>query len=159
MALTKALGNPPGLYVALSGWRPEGDVVRVSWSVWVVARNYRSHEAARSGDGATVGLLELADAAVATLLGLPGVTVQAFVPDRGVYVQSHGVYTGEITCSAGLDLPNAMDIDAVLADFETFHADYDIAPGSPGAHAGWLATPPDHSTAAPDAADTVNLNP
>ena len=158
MALTKALGNPPGLYVALSSWRPDGEVVLVSWSVWVVARNYRGHDAARSGDGSVIGLLELADATVATLLGLPGITVQSFVPDRGVYVQSHGVYTGEITCSARLDLPNAPDIAAGLAGFETFHADYDIAPAAPGAHAGWLAAPPDYSTAAPDAADTVNLD-
>lgn len=156
-AVRDAVGRPPALYVALRSYKPEGEVAEVVWSVWCVAQSYRGAAEGRVGDGAALGLMDLAEGAMAALLEAGGVVVQSFASDRGEYVKPFGVYTGEITCSARIDLPQSFDLAARLARFETFHADYDLAPATPEAHAAWLAEPPDFSTAAPDAADTVHL--
>lgn len=155
--LIKALGKPPAVYASLRIVNGDGDMASARYALWVVAQNFRGHQAARQGDGIVLGLYDLADAVTAAVLAAGGYKFISFVPDNGEYADKYGVHTGEITFTAGTDLPNQIDLQALLAPFETFHADYDVAPTTPAAHSGWLAEPPSTTLAAPDASDTVTL--
>lgn len=155
--LIAALGKPPAVYVSVRTVDPDGEMDTVRYSLWVVAQNFRGHQAARQGDGIVLGLYDLADAVRAVILAAPGYVLGKFTPDNGEYADKYGVHTGEISCSIRTDLPDQFDLPALLAPFETFHADYDIDPTTPAAHSGWLLDPPSTTLAAPDAADTVTL--
>lgn len=155
--LIDALGKPPAVYVSLRELKVDGDTVTVNFSLWLAAQNFRGHQAARQGDGVQLGLYDLAEGVMAAILGAPGYTLSGFRPDNGEYVDKYGVHTGEITCSVKIDLPQDIDLAERLSPFATFHADYDIDPTTPAAHAGWLRDPPITTQGAPDASDTVTL--
>ncbi len=155
--LIKALGKPPAVFASVRAFDVDGDTGATQFSLWIVAQNFRGHQAARQGDGINPGLYDLADAVMAAILGAPGYVLKGFRPDNGEYADKYGVHTGEITCSVKADLPQDIDLAARLTPFETFHADYDIDPTTPAAYSGWLLDPPSTTLAAPDAADTVTL--
>lgn len=155
--LIKALSKPPAVFASVRRFDVDGDVGGTKLSLWIVAQNFRGHQAARQGDGITLGLYDLADGVMAVILGSAGYVLSSFVPDNGEYADKYGVHTGEITCSVKADLPQDSDLAARLTPFVTFHADYDIAPTTPAAYAGWLHEPPSTTLATPDAADTVTL--
>lgn len=152
--LIKALSKPPAVFASVRTFDADGET---KFSLWIVAQNFRGHQAARQGDGIVLGLYDLADAVMAVILAAPGYVLAKFTPDNGEYADKYGVHTGEITCSVRADLPVEIDLAERLAPFVTFHADYDIAPTTPAAHAGWLHEPPSTTLATPDAADTVTL--
>ena len=155
--LIDALGKPPAVFASVRAVDVSGDLATVRYSLWVVAQNFRGHQAARQGDGIVLGLYDLAEGVMAAILAEPGYMLGNFRPDGGEYADKYGVHTGEITCSTQVDLPDQFDLQALLAPFATFHADYDIDPTTPAAYSGWLLDPPSTTLAAPDAADTVTL--
>lgn len=155
--LIKALSKPPAVFVSVRTFDVDGEVGATQFSLWIVAQNFRGHQAARQGDGITPGLYDLADGVMAAVLAAPGYVLKGFRPDNGEYADKYGVYTGEITCSVKTDLPQDIDLAERLAPFATFHADYDIDPTTPDAHSGWLLNPPVTTLGAPDASDTVTL--
>lgn len=157
--LLEALGKPPAVFASVREVGLDGELATVRYGLWIIAQNFRGHQAARQGDGQAVGLYDLAEGVMAAILGAPGYRLESFRPDAGEYSQQYGVHTGELTCSIRTGLPESIDLPGRLAEFRTFHADLDIPPHTPAAHAGWLTEPPDHSAAAPDAVDTVSLNP
>lgn len=155
--LMAALDKPPAVFVSVRDFKMAGDMITVSYSLWIVAQNFRGHQAARQGDGVTMGLYDLAEGVMAAILGTPGYVLGGFRPDNGEYADKFGVHTGEVTCSVTTDLPQDLDLAERLTSFEISHADYDIDPQTPDAHAGWLAEPPITTLGAPDASDTVTL--
>lgn len=155
--LIAAVSKPPAVFASVRRFDADGEVGATKFSLWIVAQNFRGHQAARQGDGITLGLYDLADGVMAAILGSAGYVLGGFVPDNGEYADKYGVHTGEITCSVKADLPQDLDLAERLTPFETFHADYDIDPTTPAAYAGWLLDPPSTTLAAPDASDTQTL--
>lgn len=156
--LDALLRAAPAMYVSLRGARINGDLMQLDLSIWVLAKSYRAYRAGRQGDALTPGLYELAEAVLATLFTMPGYLPLGFRADSGDYVDKYGIYSGEITLSTTVDVPvDEAALAATLAPFATFHADYDISPMTPNAHAGWVAEPPVTTPDAPDASDTVSL--
>lgn len=155
--LVEAFKQSPSVFASVRAFDVDGEVVTVRYSLWLVAQNFRGHQAARQGDGVQMGLYDLAEGVMAAILGASGYTLSGFRPDNGEYAAQYGVHTGEVTCSAKTDLPQDIDLPEQLSPFVTFHADYDIDPTTPAAHAGWMLDPPSTTLAAPDASDTVTL--
>lgn len=164
-ALVKRFGaEAPAVYVAPMDFTVADGAAAVRFGIACVARNSRSQEAARKGDGKAIGLAQIVDAVLAVMDGgcaagtvfyVTGVSFQA---DEAFYAA--GLYVATVAVEAdGVELPRAID-DSTLALFKTFRASYDVEPHESAAeHAKWAADPPDHTTSAPEAAETVTLQP
>lgn len=149
----------PAAWVILRGLRPGTDVagdafrVAATFAVMVAAKNARNERAARHGAAGDVGAYQLAMDVRALLIGhqlgleierlAPGAVNILAVPGRGsLAVLACEFTTAWIEEAAPADGGN-------IADFTTFHADWDIPPlGN--------ATPPLPADD-PDATDTVTL--
>ena len=165
--------DAPAIYVALGSFPIQRGYARPKFGVACVARNSRSQQAARHGDGVAIGLQPMLDAAMSLLDGATvsygddgaGGTAHAvgfeavacdLISSEALYRK--GLYVGvvQIQTSADVSLPEFLDGD--LADFKTFAADVDIDPHQASTeHAKWLQEPPDHSLSAPELSDQLNL--
>lgn len=164
-SLVKRFGaEAPAVYVAPMDFTVTDGEADVRFGIACVARNSRSQEAARKGDGKAIGLAQIVDAVLAVMDGgraagtvfyVTGVSFQA---DEAFYAA--GLYVATVAVEAtGVELPRALT-ESALADFKTFRASYDVEPHeSATEHAKWAADPPDHTTSAPEAAETVTLQP
>lgn len=153
----------PAVYVALGSFPVKRGYARPKFGIACVAKNSRSHQAARHGDGVAIGLHEMLEAVMALV---DGVTIADasfevvgcdLVASEALYQK--GIYAGvvQVQTSAEVPLPPAID-EAALSNFATFHADYDIEPHQASTeHTKWLQEPPDLSTSAPELSDTVIL--
>lgn len=161
------MNDAPAVYVALGSFPVRGGYARPKFGIACVARNSRGQAAARHGDGVVIGLQEMLDHVMSLIdgaridVGETSTTLEVtscdLVTSEALYQKS--VYAGvvQIQTAADVRLPALLAEDA-LAEFETFHADYDIEPHQPaGEHTKWLAEPPDHTTSAPELSDTLNL--
>lgn len=160
--------DAPAVYVAMGSFPVRASMARPKYGVACVARNSRSHQAARHGDGVAIGLHEMLEAVMSLLDGATiaagGDEVVTFevvscdlVTNDALYQK--GIYAGvvQIQVSAELRLPPPLD-ESALTDFQTFHGAYDIDPHQPASeHSKWLAEPPDLSASAPELSDTLNL--
>ena len=61
--------DAPAVYVAMGSFSIKNRYARPKFGVACVARNNRSHQAARHGDGVTIGLYEMLDAVMPLLDG------------------------------------------------------------------------------------------
>ena len=159
--------DAPAVYIAMGSFPVRNRQARPKFGVACVARNSRSQHAARHGDGIQIGLSEMLEA-VMTLID--GATVsfddgQSAVSFEVVHcdmvnseeLYKKGVYVGvvQLQTTADVALPALLDD---LAEFKTFHADFDIDPHQSAAeHSKWLQEPSDHSSSAPELSDTVIL--
>lgn len=161
------MNDAPAVYVALGSFPVRGGYARPKFGIACVARNSRGQAAARHGDGVVIGLQEMLDHVMSLIDGARldvGETSATFevtscdlVTSEALYQK--GVYAGvvQIQTAADVRLPLFLK-ESDLAEFQTFHADYDIEPHQPaGEHTKWLAEPPDHGTSAPELSDTLNL--
>jgi hypothetical protein len=135
----------------------------IQFGVGCVVRSARGQAAARKGDGKAIGLYQLIEGVLAALhtrlagdllWEAAGVDLlsDATLADNGLHVAVVHVR------AAGVDVPPGGVDESTLADFEIFHADYDVPPhDSRAEHEKWLAEPPDHETSAPDVSDTIQL--
>ena len=165
--------DAPAVYVALGSFPIKSGYARPKFGVACVARNSRSQQAARHGDGVAIGLQPMLDAAMSLLDGATvsygddgaggpahAVGFEAVACDlvSSEALYKKGLYVGvvQIQTSADVSLPEFLDGD--LADFKTFAADVDIDPHqAPAEHAKWLQEPPDYSTSAPELSDQLKL--
>lgn len=165
------VSDSPAVYVALGSFPVKGGYAQPKFGIACVAKNSRGHQAARHGDGMTVGLQEMLDAVMAIVETTPVTVGEGEDADQVTFevlscdqiaseaLYQKGVYVGvvQIQAASGVPLPSTLD-EAALADFTTFHADYDVDPHQPPAeHIKWLQEPPDHSTSAPELSDTLNV--
>ncbi len=155
--------DAPAAYVTLANF-PVGDTgATLRAAVVCVARNAAGPQAARQGDGKVIGLFQIMDAVMAALhQASAGGAVWAvvggeFMENKAVY--DSGLQVGSIKLETLGPVTVPLGVDAApLADFETFHADYDIDPlADPADRAGWVAEPPDHSGAVPELTDELQL--
>jgi hypothetical protein len=154
--------DAPAIYVSLGAVSVQDGALQIDCGVACVARNARGPKSARHGDTETLGLLPMLDAALAVLDGARvggGTPFYAtgidLLHDDMLY--QRGVHVGVLRLRA-TDIPIESLDESALADFVTFHADYDIDPHDAAFdHDKWLQEPPDHSTSAPDLSDQLNL--
>lgn len=149
--------DAPAAYVVAMDGALNGDVATPQFVVVLVARNARGHQAARHGDGRTVGLYEMLDAGIAELHGGQTddanwtVTRYQFVQDEALREQ--GLQTALVLIQADVDPPQKDAIN--LGDFTEFHADYDLEPLAGDAdRQRWAAE--DHAEPGPDLHSHIN---
>lgn len=159
------VSDSPAVYVALGSFPVVNGYARIKFGIACVARNSRSHQAARHGDGVVIGLHEMLDA-IMTLAdgatvgtGDEAVTFEVTSCDQvaSEALYQKGIYAGvvQIQSAAEVALPALL---GDLSDFKTFHADYDVEPHQESTeHDKWLEEPANHSTSAPELSDTLNL--
>lgn len=164
------LTDAPAVYVALGSFPVRNRYARPKYGIACVARNSRSHQAARHGDGVAIGLYEMLEAVMAMVDGAPVGYAQGGLDEAVCFevvscdlvnseaLQQKGLYVGivQLQASAEVSLPGVPD---TLSDFETFQADYDIDPHQLATeHEKWLQEPADHGTSAPELSDTLPLH-
>lgn len=154
----------PAVFIAFAGGgsRAPGATtfdIDGQWIVYVATGHASGQAARRRGDALQIGAYELVELLVPQLHLFK-------VPDTGTLmaVRVENLYTGSIdrqglaVYALTFQLPMSMPLQldpAVLDDFETFTAQYDVPPHTPAEHPKWLAG--DFSTSNPDATETVTL--
>lgn len=148
--------DAPAAYIVAADGTLSQAIATPQFVLVLVARNARGHQAARRGDGKTIGLYEMLDAAIAELHG--GQTADAgwqvtryqFLHDNPM--RDQGLQIALVQLQADTDPPQK---DATnLGEFLEFHADFDIDPQTPTEHQRWLDE--DHSAPAPDMQAHIN---
>lgn len=150
------LDAPAAYVVAMDGSISQA-VATPQFVVVLVARNARGHQAARHGDGQTIGLYEMLDAGIAELHGgqTEGgswqVTRYQFLQEDAL--REHGLHAALVQLQADVDPPQKDQQN--LGEFLEFHADYDIEPtATPEDRERWLNE--DHADPAPDLQSHIN---
>ena len=160
------LTDAPAIYVALGSFPVASRYARPKYGIACVARNHRSHQAARHGDGVTIGLYEMLDAVMEMIDGASvnyseedTVSFEVVSCDQiaSEALFQKGVYAAVVQIQSISEIPFA-GVTERLADFKTFHADYDIdAQQSSAEHNNWLREPPELGSSAPSVSDTLKL--
>lgn len=155
--------DAPAVYVSAAPFQVSDGSARLKFGIACVARNSRGFDAARKGDGKVIGLYDIMESVASLVDGASiadlswRVTGGDFLSNEALY--KAGVYAGvvQVEMVGASPLPSALD-ESALADFQTFHGDYDVDPHqAPAEHDKWLQEPPDHSTSAPELSDTIIL--
>lgn len=151
----------PAVYVAPSSFGIERSGVALPrFGIALVARNAAGQKAARQGDGVAIGLYQMIDAVLGTLNNCATAS-SAWRPYSLDFMHEEllfrsGVYVAVIKVEGSeIQLPNPID-EAILADFMSFHADYDVAPFESSTVQGEWAQQ-DYTNGQPDAQDQVTL--
>ncbi|WP_181297026.1 phage protein Gp37 [Pseudomonas sp. Q2-TVG4-2] len=149
--------DAPAAYVVAADGTLSQAIATPQFVVVLVARNARGHQAARRGDGKTVGLYQMLDAAIAELHG--GQTADAswqvtryqFLHDS--QFRDQGLQIALLQIQADTDPPQK---DAVnLGEFLEFHSDFDISPlATAEDRERWVNE--DHAAPAPDLQSHIN---
>ena len=164
--LARYAADAPALYVVPGRITVKDDDATLEFTVVGIVRNVAGQAQARKGDGKDIGcdhLLILATRAINQQRhgNCRWFLTTAEMADDDLFLQA-GIAAIEmkfVSSPVPLDADFGADQLAELDDFNTFHADLDIAPeAGPAEHARWLATPPDYSTSSPDAQLDVTLN-
>lgn len=164
--LARYVTDAPALYVVPGRITVKDDDATLEFTVVGIVRNVAGQAQARKGDGKDIGcdhLLALATRAINQQRHgkCRWALTSAQMADDDLFLQA-GIAAIEMKFASSpvpLDADFGADQLAELDDFNTFHADLDIAPQAGSAeHVKWLATPPDYSTSQPDADLTVALN-
>lgn len=165
--VAKMAVDAPAVYVAMGSSPVRDGYIKLRAGLACVARNSRGQLAARHGDGQVIGMLEIADAVMTLIDGAMldvggdrvGLAVTACDMLNSEALYRAGLYVAIVQVEVQASVAIGALIDpTTLADFKTFHADYDVEPLADGAeHDKWLAEPPDHTGSAPELSDTLNL--
>jgi len=146
----------PAAYVVALDGDLDDSVARPQFVVVLVARNARSHQAARHGDGRSLGLYEMLDAAIGELNGgkTPDANWRAtrYQFMREPELRDQGLHAALVLIETTTDAPTSAA--GVLGDFLAFHADFDLAPHAPAEYPRWLQD--DHGDPAPDMQSHIN---
>lgn len=160
------MSDAPAVYVAMGSFPVKNSAATLKYGIACVAKNSRSHQAARHGDGVAIGLYDMLDAVMALVDGVVinhaegsvGFEVIGcdVVANEDLYQK--GVYVGVVQIQSTTEVSLLTEI-ANLADFETFASHWDIDPHQAASeHQKWAGEPPDFSTSAPELSDTLSLN-
>lgn len=160
--LRRMLALTPCILVAFAGGAPiagTAPAIDARWLVYVATANASGQAARRRGDAQQAGAYELIEQVVVPALHchtVPGVGTLTLGPIENLFsgtVERQGLAVYAVT----FQMPMEFDVTPaaeLLADFETFDAQYDIPPLEAGAeHTKWLAG--DYGTSTPDAHDQV----
>ncbi len=161
--VSRFASDAPAVYVSPEPLQVSDGVMTVNFGVACVARNARGHEDARRGDGQTIGLYQIVEQLAALLdngrTASIAWTVSGVSFMRDGLLFDSGLTVAEISASGRVTLPAAID-ESLLADFKTFHADYDVDPHQPQTeHVKWIKEPSDHSSSRPELTDNLQVQP
>lgn len=166
--------DAPAIYVAMGSFPVANRCAKPKYGIACVAKNSRGHQSARHGDGVAIGLYELLDAVMALVDGAAIVYRQGVVDGEefsdtvsfevtscdlisSEVLFQKGVYAGVVQIQSIAEVPFS-GVTERLADFKTFHSNYDIEPHeAPAEHNKWLQEPTGNSTSAPELIDTLKL--
>jgi hypothetical protein len=159
--LKRIMTFAPAVYVIAGNFPIKDGVASLTFSLVCLARNARGDQAARQGDGITIGLYQILDylAGLFNPCAMPSAVLSA---DQVRFVRADGftaanVNAGLLTITGKVTLDHNID-ESLLSDFVTFGADYDIEPFAGSVeHGKWLQEPADHTTSAPYLTDTTTL--
>lgn len=159
--LAKFAATAPAVY-AVAGKVAFADATATArFGLLCIARNARGNDAARRGDGQTIGLYQILDGLAAWLDShatdstVWNVAAMDF-PDGQIW-RDNGLSAGILQLGAKVLPPKLLD-ETALGAFETFHADYDVDPfQAQGEHEKWAKEPPDYTTSLPELTDTTIL--
>jgi phage gp37-like protein len=146
---------PAAYLVAMDGSITQA-IATPQFVVVLVARNARSHQAARQGDGKTIGLYEMMEACIGELHG--GQTdnaswqVTRYQFQQEAELRNQGLCAALVLVQADVDPPQKDGMN--LGEFLEFHADFDIDPLTPGEHQRWLDE--NHDAPEPDLQSHIN---
>ncbi|MDA8483594.1 DUF1834 family protein [Pseudomonas resinovorans] len=122
---------PAAYVVSLDGsLMPDRGKALAPFSIVLVARNARGHDAARHGDGRVIGLYEMVDAGIAlfnearTASGLWYVTGYQFL--QLTELRERGLYVALLALQTQCDTPTPATTD--LADFDHLYANWKVVP-------------------------------
>lgn len=157
--------DAPAVYVAMGSFPVKDRNIRPKYGIACVAKNSRSHQAARHGDGVTIGMYEMLEAVMELVDGVDivfgdnatsfEVTACDLIASEALFQK--GIYAGVVQVQSIAEVPLA-GVTEHLADFKTFHADYDVRPHEdPAEHNKWTQEPANYSTSEPDLTDTLKL--
>lgn len=151
----------PAVYAVIGGTKFINGLASVRFSLMCLSKNSRGHDAARRGDGQTIGLYQMLDGLSAWL--------DSHQTDSTVWnVNSIDFATAPIWRDNGLSVatiqltddvlqPALLD-ESTLADFITFNADYDVDPHQAQTeHLKWAQEPPDYTTSRPELTDITTI--
>lgn len=164
--LARYVTDAPALYVVPGRITVKDDDATLEFTVVGIVRNVAGQAQARKGDGKDIGcdhLLALSTRAINQQRHghCRWFLTTAEMADDDLFLQA-GIAAIEmkfVSSPVQVDADFGADQLAELDNFNTFHADLDIAPEAGDAeHAKWLATPPDYSTSQPDATLDLALN-
>lgn len=157
------LSAAPAVYVVAGPVKFTGDVANIEFALFCLARNARGNDAARRGDGQTIGLYQILDT-LAAWLDSHSTTSAVWSADSIAFSKAqiwadNGLSVGSLQVSTQVTGPALLDPTA-LDDFITFHADYDIDPHqSQVDHLKWAEEPPNYTVSAPELSETLTLIP
>lgn len=158
--------DAPALYVVPGRITVKDDDATLEFTVVGIVRNVAGQAQARKGDGKDIGcdhLMVLATRAINQQRhgNCRWYLTTAEMADDDLFLQA-GISAIEmkfVSSPVQLDADFGADQMSELDNFNTFHADLDIAPQAGDTeHAKWLVTPPDYRTSTPDATLDVALN-
>lgn len=156
----KFAAQAPAVYV-VAGTSAIGDQKEtLRFDLVCIASNSRGNDAARHGDGQTIGLYQMRDSLIAFLDGhrTTGACwyAKSFDFAKASVWRDNGLTVGSLQLVTTV-MQAGPDVTA-LGGFVTFHADYDADPHQPPAeHDKWAEEPPDYTTSAPELTDTTTL--
>jgi len=153
--------SAPAVYT-VAGQVSYGDAyAEIRFDLICIARNARGVEAARHGDAQTIGLYQIIDTLASYLDSLKTTSTVWSVKSadfaKGAVWLNSGLQAGSLQLTA--KATNAAIDDTVmasLADFATFHADFDVDPHQAQTeHQKWAAEPPDYTASRPELTDDL----
>lgn len=166
--LAQLAPRAPGVHIAFLGAAPlpnlPEEYVASRWALYVLTAHASGQAARRRGDAVAAGAYEILPVLVQAVRTTPFEGFgRATLAGGGIENLWSGVIErrGFALYAVTIEIPMAFVGDtSPLADFETFHADYDAPPfDNLTEHEQWLAEPPDLTDSRPDASDTVTLEP
>lgn len=166
--------DAPAVYVAAPTLAVGDLTASLRFTLAILVRNVGSRDQARGGNAVELGIDQLFTLVCRTVHGkrIGDATwwiKRAEYADDDLFIKQ-GLTALEVSIeSTAIELPYEtddvlsngsalVDGDVTLGDLERLHIDFDIAPQATAADYGrWLASPPDYSTAQPDAQADVQL--
>jgi len=162
--LKRLLRLVPGVFVAFAGGAPKSvgstsPDIDSQWIVYVVTGHASGEAPRRRGDALQIGAYELIQILVPALhlQKVSGGGTLMFAGVDNLYtgtIDKQGIAVYAIRYQVQVCMSMELDL-STLDDFETFDAQYDVAPHTPDEHLKWLEG--DYDTSNPDAHDTVTL--
>ena len=157
--------DAPALYVIPGVMQVDDGIATLRFTVAGVVRNVGGQEQARKGDGIDLGTSHMLTLVVRALhchciAGCDWTMQRAELVDEVVFAQAGIAAIEMYFVSSPIELDSdfgAAQLDE-LDDLLHVHADLDLPPGAgTAAHQQWLATPPNYTSAAPDAQLDITL--
>ncbi len=163
--LQQMIAASPAVHLAFLGGRAPKDYdaphIQGRWSAYITSKNAGGGLARLHGDPTEIGVYEIVERLAPTIhnLTIEGAGTCQLIDVQNLFSlqlqQRLGAALWAVVFEVPMPFPDEIDT-AILDDFVTFDAQYDITPMETAAeHQKWLQEPPDYGASKPDAADEL----